>query len=66
VDLNTNAFRIVKTLTEGKKEDRRVTTARKAGKAGGAARAKSLTIAERRAIALKGSRARWQKASTGD
>jgi len=61
MDLNRNAFRIVKSLTENKKEAPRTTKARIAGRIGGPARAKSLTAVERHEIAVRASRARWQK-----
>ena len=66
MDLNTNAFRIVKSLTTEEKETPRVAAARSAGRIGGPARAKRLTPSERRAIAIKASRARWGKSSVGD
>jgi hypothetical protein len=54
VDLNVTAFRIVQHLTdEDKKEDPRSVSARAAGRLGGPARAKRLTPAERKAIAVK-------------
>lgn len=60
MDLNSNAFRIVQTLTEKKKQDRpRALAARSAGKLGGPARAKRLSAEQRHEIALKANRARW-------
>ena len=62
LDLNRNAFRIVRSLTEEKKEDApRVAVARKAGNVGGPARAKALTASRRRDIAIIANRARWRK-----
>jgi hypothetical protein len=61
MDLNTNAFRVVRSLTEGKKESPRTTIARSAGKAGGPARAARLSAEQRRMIAVKASGARWHK-----
>jgi hypothetical protein len=62
LDLNRNAFRIVRSLTEEKKEDApRVAVARKAGNVGGPARAKALTASRRWDIAIIANRARWQK-----
>jgi hypothetical protein len=63
LDLNRNAFRIVKSLTEEKPEENsRIAVARAAGKAGGPARAKALPASRRREIAIAASRARWHKA----
>jgi hypothetical protein len=64
MDLNTTAFRIVKTLSE----DDPVAAAKRAaksraGKAGGVARAKALTDSERKQIALTGTQARWPQKS---
>jgi hypothetical protein len=57
-----NAFRIVRSLTEEKKEEApRTVVARTAGKAGGPARARALTSSRRRDIAVAASRARWHK-----
>jgi len=62
MDLNRNAFRIVLSLTEEKKEDgSRTVVARAAGRVGGPARAKALTATRRREIAIIANRARWQK-----
>jgi hypothetical protein len=61
VDLNTNAFRIVNTLTTENKNDKRSAAARAGGKVGGRARAMKLTSAERRVIALRANKARWAK-----
>jgi hypothetical protein len=64
VDINTNAYRIVESLTEEIKEDKRRSAAsRRAGQVGGPARARSLTGERRREIALAGSRARWTRVS---
>ena len=64
MDLNKNAFRIVRSLTEETKRDRpRSEAARAAGKLGGPARARRLTAEERRAIAIRASAARWQKST---
>jgi hypothetical protein len=66
VDLNTNAHRIVTTLTERDSETAAKSEARRvAGKAGGAARARALTDAERKQIELAGSKARWPKKKDG-
>jgi hypothetical protein len=59
LDLNSNAFRIVRSLTEEKKDIPRTVIARAAGKAGGMARAKSLTPEKRRSIAINANKARW-------
>jgi hypothetical protein len=62
MDLNRNAFRIVRSLTEEKKDDSsRTVVARVAGRAGGPARAKALTATRRKEIAVIASRARWHK-----
>jgi hypothetical protein len=61
MDLNVNAFRIVNTLTTEKKDDKRSVAARAGGVAGGPARARKLTGEQRREIALKANKARWQK-----
>ena len=63
MDVNQTAFRIVRSLTEGKKDNPRTAAARTAGKLGGPARAKRLTKAERTAIAVKASNARWHKSA---
>ena len=62
MDLNSNAFRIVKTLTTETKDDKRSSAARAGGSAGGPARAMKLTAEQRREIALKANRARWKRA----
>lgn len=64
MDLNVNAFRIVRDLTTENKEDRRAQAARAGGRVGGPARAAKLTAQERKTIAIKASRARWNR--TGD
>ena len=61
MDLNANAFRIVNTLTGEKKDDKRSVAARAGGVAGGPARARKLTSEQRREIALKANKARWQQ-----
>jgi len=62
MDLNTNAFRIVKSLTEGNKEVSKYTVAGSlGGKLGGPARSRRLTPARRQEIARLASRARWKK-----
>ena len=64
MDLNQTAFHIARSLTEEKKENNpRIAAARNAGKIGGPARAKRLTKAERTAIAIKASNARWHKSA---
>jgi hypothetical protein len=59
MDLNRNAFRIVKALTEESKEDPRVSAARLGGRQGGPARAAVLSPERRKEIAVKANRARW-------
>jgi hypothetical protein len=61
MDLNVNAFRIVKNLTTENKDDKRTSAARAGGSVGGPARARKLTAEQRREIALKANRARWKK-----
>jgi hypothetical protein len=61
MDLNINAFRIVNTITTEKKDDKRSSAARAGGSVGGPARARKLTAEQRREIALKANRARWEK-----
>lgn len=61
MDLNVNAFRIVRELTAEKKEDKRVVAARAGGRAGGPARAVKLTAQERKDIAVRANKARWNK-----
>ena len=61
MDLNANAFRIVRQLTTETKEDKRSVAGRAGGKLGGPARASKLTAAERRAIAVKANQARWKR-----
>lgn len=61
-DLNKRAFAIVQ-IASGEAEETAVSqSARKAGKAGGRARAAKLTSLERKATAEKAARARWKKA----
>jgi hypothetical protein len=63
VDLNTTAYRIVNALTEEKTEEavQRKRAKSKAGRAGGAARTKTLSAQRRIEIARSGSVARWGK-----
>jgi hypothetical protein len=62
MDLNSNVFRIVRSITDEKTEKtKRAATFRTAGKVGGNARARTLTPERRREIAVKVSRARWRK-----
>lgn len=64
MDLNANAFRIVNSLTAEKTRDsKRSSIARSAGAVGGPARARKLTAEQRREIAIKANKARWQKRS---
>jgi hypothetical protein len=60
MDLNVNAFRIVKTLTTEAKDDKRSSAARAGGKVGGPARAIKLTAERRKEIATKANKARWK------
>ena len=62
MDLNRTAFRIVETLTaeDKSKPNKRSESAKRAGKLGGAARAKILQPEKLRSIALKANRARWE------
>ena len=64
MDLNTNAFRIVGSLTKENKEDSKVSSAREAGKKGGNARSAVLTPERRRQIARKAIAVRWGKSTT--
>jgi hypothetical protein len=65
VDLNRNAFRIVKSLTEEKRDAApRSELGRIGGLIGGPARAAALSPAMRREIAVKASQARWKKPDT--
>jgi len=64
VDLNANAYRIVKGLTEEKPDpgqEQKRKSASAAGRVGGRARAKRLTAERRRQIAISGSEARWKR-----
>jgi hypothetical protein len=72
-DLNVLASEIVKIATEGEpetpaEEDQKnphaVALGRLGGKKGGKARAKKLTPEERKEIAKKAARARWEKKQT--
>lgn len=60
-DLNKRAFAIVQIATGEADEPARSQTARKAGKAGGPARAKALSAEKRKEIAAKAATARWRK-----
>lgn len=59
MDVNTNAFRIVKSLTEEKGADEKRAKKVAAGKLGGRSRANRLSPERRREIADAGSRKRW-------
>jgi len=61
MDLNSNAFRIVRELTEEKKDDPRASAAQNAGRRGGPARAAALSPERRREIAVKANKARWKR-----
>ena len=62
MDLNVSAFRIVQNLTtDEKKEGNRIVAARAGGKVGGRARAAKLSPEQRKEIAVKANKARWQK-----
>jgi hypothetical protein len=61
MDLNTNAFRIVNSLTGGSKNNPRTEAACAGGRVGSQARANRLNPDERRAAAVKASQARWDK-----
>jgi hypothetical protein len=61
MDLNANAFRIVKSLTTESKEDKRTVAARAGGVVGGPARARKLTARRRREIAIAANKARWNR-----
>lgn len=64
MDLNTNAFRIVQSLTNENKEDRKTSeAASKAGKRGGRARAMALSDERRKEIAINAVRTRWKNRS---
>jgi hypothetical protein len=64
MDLNRNAFRIVRSLTEeNEKESNRTVAARAGGRIGGPARARRLSPEQRREIAMKANRARWHKSA---
>jgi hypothetical protein len=60
MDINTNAHRIVRALTEGKQGDKRSEAGRAGGVIGGPARAAMLTPEKRKAIAMKANQARWK------
>jgi hypothetical protein len=59
LDLNRNAFRVVKSLTEEKTANPRSKNARAAGRRGGPARAQVLSPERRREIAEHANQARW-------
>jgi hypothetical protein len=61
MDLNVNAFRIVRDLTTENKQDKRVLAARSGGRVGGPARAAKLTAQQRKDIAIKANKARWNR-----
>jgi hypothetical protein len=65
MDLNSNAFRIVKSLTTEKKDDKRSSGAAAGGAVGGPARARKLTAERRREIAVNANRARWKRKEGG-
>jgi hypothetical protein len=65
MDLNVNAFRIVKSLTTENKDDKRSSAAAAGGAVGGPARARKLTAERRREIAVKANRARWKRKEGG-
>jgi hypothetical protein len=66
MDLNTRAFAVVSKATNETPESDggRREAARKAGRLGGAARAKVLTPQRRREIAVKANQARWNGTRT--
>jgi hypothetical protein len=64
MDLNTNAFRIVATLTGEKTKKPRSVSARDSGRRGGPARAKALSPERRKEIAVKASETRWKSRET--
>jgi hypothetical protein len=65
MDLNTNAYRVVQVATdEGPRKEKSSVKVR-AGKKGGEARAKALSVRKRRQIALKANRARWNEVHHG-
>lgn len=62
MDLNVRAFRTVQQATsETAVDDIKRVASRAGGRKGGPARAKALTAARRREIALRANRARWGK-----
>ena len=63
MDVNTNAFRIVKALTEEKVEAAKRAPKVAAGKLGGKARANRLSPERRKEIARAGSQTRWNGAA---
>jgi hypothetical protein len=64
MDLNVQAFRIVKEATsEVVPNKAKLASSRKGGLKGGTARAKSITSARRVEIARKASAARWNKST---
>jgi hypothetical protein len=68
MDLNVRAFRTVqKALSDTSPDSAKKEAARKGGKIGGPARARSISLERRVEIARKASRARWKKqSSAGD
>jgi len=65
MDLNASAFRNVQELTAESNESKRVAAGRAGGKAGGPARAATLTAERRREIAVKANESRWRKRTNG-
>ena len=62
MDINRNAHRIIKSITEENKGESKCSErARRAGLSGGPARARVLTPERRVEIAKKANRARWRK-----
>ena len=69
MDLNTRAFAVVNKATNEtpeSEEDGRREAARRAGKLGGAARAKALTSKRRREIAVRANQVRWNGHGSSD
>ena len=62
MDLNTTAFRIVKSLTDDKKGSKRTLAARAAGLVGGKARAAKLSKERQKEIAVHANQSRWGRA----
>lgn len=61
LDLNTNAFRIVKHFSDQEERDPRKDAASIGGKKGGKARAEVLSPEQKREIAKRAALARWKK-----